>query len=305
MIYITNFNSSRHLSDIKDLYDKYKATNINFLIDDFESGKTIWSVPRNAHPGDVAIFMCAKEARHNLGMATSSIPDDYSDDFRAFVIKQKELYKKYSGFIIGYGMVASKPEDKDGWIRSDIDNLVRFEHPIYIDEFREFISISRTNSFTFINDEQWGRLKWVINQVNPNVFADIIIPDINVLEDEFEEAVKKAYTKSEDVLRKEAERNSSQSKSNTVKTKVYYRDPIIAAYVKKRAKGHCQLCGNKAPFDDKNGYPYLECHHIDWLSNGGVDSIENCVALCPNCHRKMHVINDPNDICKLKCSCKV
>ncbi|WP_296863638.1 HNH endonuclease [Thermosyntropha sp.] len=29
--------------------------------------------------------------------------------------------------------------------------------------------------------------------------------------------------------------------------------------------------------------------HIEWLSRGGTDTIDNTVALCPNCHRKMHV----------------
>ena len=49
----------------------------------------------------------------------------------------------------------------------------------------------------------------------------------------------------------------------------------------------------------KNGEPYLETHHIVWLSEGGEDSIENTVALCPNCHRKMHVVNLQEDIDKL------
>lgn len=50
-----------------------------------------------------------------------------------------------------------------------------------------------------------------------------------------------------------------------------------------------------APFSDKNGQPYLESHHIEWLSNGGEDTIENTVALCPNCHRKIHLLDDPID----------
>lgn len=57
----------------------------------------------------------------------------------------------------------------------------------------------------------------------------------------------------------------------------------------------CQLCGNPAPFNDNDGQPYLEAHHIRWLSQGGSDTDENVVALCPNCHRKMHVINDQED----------
>ena len=30
------------------------------------------------------------------------------------------------------------------------------------------------------------------------------------------------------------------------------------------------------------------------------DTIDNVVALCPNCHRKMHELNDKDDIKKLK-----
>ena len=41
-------------------------------------------------------------------------------------------------------------------------------------------------------------------------------------------------------------------------------------------------------------------HHIVWLSNGGEDSTDNTVALCPNCHRKMHILDDPADVEKLK-----
>ncbi|WP_258000386.1 HNH endonuclease [Pseudomonas aeruginosa] len=40
---------------------------------------------------------------------------------------------------------------------------------------------------------------------------------------------------------------------------------------------------------------HTETHHIEWLANGGEDTVENTVALCPNCHRKMHVVNDESD----------
>ena len=76
----------------------------------------------------------------------------------------------------------------------------------------------------------------------------------------------------------------------------YIRDEIIAEYTKRRANGICQLCGKEAPFCDENGQPYLESHHIIWLSKGGSDSIENTIALCPNCHKKMHIVDSPLDI---------
>jgi predicted HNH restriction endonuclease len=86
----------------------------------------------------------------------------------------------------------------------------------------------------------------------------------------------------------------------------YKRNPFIALYVKKKADGVCQLCENTAPFHLENKEPYLEVHHIKWLSQGGEDSINNAVALCPNCHRKMHSLNLKEDIkiLKLKASSK-
>ncbi|MBO8136759.1 MAG: HNH endonuclease [Desulfotomaculum sp.] len=85
-----------------------------------------------------------------------------------------------------------------------------------------------------------------------------------------------------------------------VSTTTYERNSYVSEFAKRRANGICQLCENPAPFNDKYGNPYLETHHIVWLSEGGDDSIENTVALCPNCHRKMHALNLKSDREKLK-----
>ena len=76
----------------------------------------------------------------------------------------------------------------------------------------------------------------------------------------------------------------------------YKRDPFVAEYAKLRANGICQLCRQKAPFRTKKGIPYLETHHVVWLSRGGEDTIDNVVALCPNCHRRMHELDDSQDL---------
>ena len=235
-------------------------------------------------------------------MATSDIPTDYPHSFRQFVDREKLLYKKYSGHILGYGIVASTPQydvESNRWY-ADINQLCQFPNPIFIDEFRSFITVSNTSSITYLNGDQWERLQWIANQKNPGLFQNVSSPDVETLKKEFEQAVKIAESKSLDQLKKAAKKKSSIPGVSTVQTKTYHRDPIIAAYVKKRANGHCQLCGLVAPFMDGSGEPYLECHHIEWLSKGGLDSADNCVALCPNCHRKMHVINDLNDVTLLK-----
>jgi 5-methylcytosine-specific restriction protein A len=41
-------------------------------------------------------------------------------------------------------------------------------------------------------------------------------------------------------------------------------------------------------------------HHVTPLSGGGEDTTGNTVALCPNCHRKMHVLNLPMDAAGLR-----
>ena len=40
------------------------------------------------------------------------------------------------------------------------------------------------------------------------------------------------------------------------------------------------------------GEPYLEVHHIKFLSDGGPDRAWNAVALCPNCHRRCNYADD-------------
>ena len=85
-------------------------------------------------------------------------------------------------------------------------------------------------------------------------------------------------------------------KTYEVVTKAHYRSPQVAEYARQKANGICQLCGQPAPFNDASGRPYLEVHHVKWLSRGGGDTYDNVVALCPNCHSRMHVLDDPEDI---------
>ena len=69
----------------------------------------------------------------------------------------------------------------------------------------------------------------------------------------------------------------------------YKRNPDIVAEALARASGICERCKNKAPFiRASDNSPYLEVHHVTSLVNGGEDSLENVIAICPNCHREMH-----------------
>lgn len=76
---------------------------------------------------------------------------------------------------------------------------------------------------------------------------------------------------------------------STVGTRtLYVRNPIVKAWVLQKACGRCELCQQEAPFVGDDGEPYLELHHVLPLADGGADTVENAVALCPNCHRRLH-----------------
>lgn len=100
----------------------------------------------------------------------------------------------------------------------------------------------------------------------------------------------------EEKLQEVAKEHSGASRVKSQMINSYIRDRHVSEYAKCRAKGFCQLCGNPAPFFDKNGRPYLEAHHIIRLADGGDDSIDNVVGLCPNCHRQMHCLNLDEDV---------
>jgi predicted HNH restriction endonuclease len=71
-------------------------------------------------------------------------------------------------------------------------------------------------------------------------------------------------------------------------TETYSRDARIAAFVLNEAAGACEACGKPSPFYKDNGKPYLEVHHLRRLADGGSDTVENAIAVCPNCHRELH-----------------
>ncbi|GAB5097949.1 hypothetical protein YK56LOC_36650 [Caballeronia sp. HLA56] len=73
-----------------------------------------------------------------------------------------------------------------------------------------------------------------------------------------------------------------------VLTRAFRRNADVIAEVQLRADGACEGCAQSAPFQRADGTPYLEVHHRRRLADGGEDTVENAIALCPNCHRERH-----------------
>jgi 5-methylcytosine-specific restriction enzyme A len=67
------------------------------------------------------------------------------------------------------------------------------------------------------------------------------------------------------------------------------RTASVHRYALRRAKGICECCGCRAPFENEFGIPYLEVHHMVRLADDGPDAPGNVAAVCPNCHRGLHL----------------
>jgi len=81
---------------------------------------------------------------------------------------------------------------------------------------------------------------------------------------------------------------NSAPRTRQVASRQFGRNAQVVAWVLQQAGDVCELCQNLAPFRRADGTPYLEVHHVVTLAEGGADSVSNAVALCPNCHRRLH-----------------
>lgn len=81
--------------------------------------------------------------------------------------------------------------------------------------------------------------------------------------------------------------NDGTAEALTVVTTARQRSAEVRTYALLRAGGACEYCGASG-FKLPDGSVYLETHHIDPLSKGGPDSVDNVAALCPNHHREAH-----------------
>lgn len=117
----------------------------------------------------------------------------------------------------------------------------------------------------------------------------LVAPAVEEVEKDFAAAVDAARKGDAEARRKRLALAEKVPQRLPVVVLAYARNPDVVAEVLERAKGICERCMKPAPFlrrQDKS--PYLEVHHKKQLADDGEDSVENAIALCPNCHRESH-----------------
>jgi predicted Mrr-cat superfamily restriction endonuclease len=114
---------------------------------------------------------------------------------------------------------------------------------------------------------------------------------INVIRfnEDFDQALMRSLADSSEARLVRLRNASKSPEKRLVARYEFIRNTDVVAETLVRANGRCGKCGNSAPFKRlSDGTPYLEVHHNVPLACGGEDSLDNAIALCPNCHRYMH-----------------
>jgi 5-methylcytosine-specific restriction protein A len=115
------------------------------------------------------------------------------------------------------------------------------------------------------------------------------LQDLEILNEEFARKVEEATADSQTTRQARLKIAAPSPAMIKATTEIYVRNPDVVAEVLFQAQGLCGNCGQAAPFlRRKDGTPYLEVHHKKPLKSGGDDTVENSIALCPNCHRREH-----------------
>lgn len=230
------------------------------------------------------------------------------DKIKDYIKENQDILKKYINADLFYGNLLQE-NDANKWpitlYKPEPDPLEEWAYTNFLgcDKIIEII-----NKYFKKNKVQKNSNKNVVTDVEYNDYSEgKIIPKIvkalentdgNLIETEKIEQYKFGIKKVNETdfieLAKKCKENNVKERITTVKQ--YSRSIIVSEFARRMAKGICQLCGENAPFLNKEGEPFLEVHHIKELANGGSDSLDNVIALCPNCHRKIHILHDEEDI---------
>lgn len=149
----------------------------------------------------------------------------------------------------------------------------------YCPESSNFDSSKREAKFRRVN-------LGVYELISPSDLPILSLEEINKT---FAEEVQKSFSDTSSLREQRLLIADKMPKKVKALVEIFIRNPDVVAEVLQRANGVCENCNKPAPFNrKKNGTPYLEVHHRIKLANGGEDTVENAIGVCPNCHRALH-----------------
>lgn len=129
----------------------------------------------------------------------------------------------------------------------------------------------------------------LISKIDNPIYEKTNLPTLTSFIENEEFKIKKAKGISRQKRKELLEKSDPKPTRTIVSQIVFNRNQYVVAEILDRANGICEKCKKTAPFiKDNDKKPYLEVHHKKPLAEGGDDTVENAIALCPNCHRHAH-----------------
>ena len=230
-----------------------------------------------------------------------STPKNSSNIF-IFISEQGKKYGYYDGYRDD-GLFWYTGEGQSGDMKMDKGNKAIRDHSIndktiHVFEYTKkayvrYIGFAEYLGHNFeTRPDKMGKLREaIVFQLDIN--SSLIGNDINELPVVYE-CGKAPNLKGKNLSQLRIQALSFVSKDSKVEIKkevARNRSEALKLYILRRSKGICEGCNREAPFISKKG-PFLECHHMHRLSDGGPDHPQNVIALCPNCHRRAHYSRD-------------
>ncbi len=254
----------------------------------------------------VEAFKCAPQGGMRRSHATNTLV--------IFVLHNEPLYEdSWNGDILNYtgmGQVGNQSVDfaqNKTLSESNQNGITVHLFESYVDKEYKYDGIVKLAGDIYFDDEPDVNgdmrkvVKFPLKRVDTTPLS-VSTQDIEASNKQKEKEIKKYPDRKLKELAKKS--GNKKPKKQNATTTVIERNQAVVEYTKRRARGICDLCDMNAPFNDKDGKQYLECHHVIMLSKGGPDAYYNTVALCPNCHRKMHILKRSKDLAKLKSKIK-
>ena len=246
------------------VYD-HESSFDNFNSIDWRQGRVNYSI------GDIVYIYVSRPDMHlkykcivqEVGLTSDNIRDD-----KSYWYDKYKYYSSLSGFYVRLDLLnkitslkLSYHELRKNGMKQAPQSPMKLENNLELLEYIESIFESEENEFL------------TLESVN-NIFYEKVSKS---LKDNETERLARISTIDKNPTKK------------VVIREIFFRSHDIVAIALLRAKGVCERCNKKAPFNRKSdNTPYLEVHHVESLSNGGADSLDNVLALCPNCHRELH-----------------
>lgn len=226
-----------------------------------------YSMSRDVYSGKVGLGAGAKRLHEEHGLNINSARD-FIEDYKALRLG-KVFQRAMSAPAMEYFLSGIESEHGEGALSIALSALRK--HITYY----EAVSGSNLNKMRGVTSKFSERIEQPL--------------DFEQFQESFEASVSESAKLTPEIRNIRISSSESQPKQATAIVTVYLRNPNVVVEVLNRANGHCERCESLAPFRrKKDRTPYLEVHHKKRLADGGEDTVENAIALCPNCHRELH-----------------